>query len=91
MTFNFAQFGTTSTVINCNIDAFIEDASFKFKTKDNTCTAYLIKKSGNNYSFLIPLKLNEASQGYLIANDENGNVKLREVVSFKSNDSDEIL
>lgn len=91
MTFNFAQFGTTSTVINCNIDAFIEDASFKFKTKDNICTAYLIKKSGNNYSFLIPLKLNEASQGYLIANDENGNVKLREVVSFKSNDSDEIL
>ena len=63
----------------------------KFKTKDNICTAYLIKKSGNNYSFLIPLKLNEASQGYLIANDENGNVKLREVVSFKSNDSDEIL
>ncbi len=49
------------------------------------------KKSGNNYSFLIPLKLNETSQGYLIANDENGNVKLREVVSFKSNDSDEIL
>ncbi len=91
MTFNFAQFGTTSTVINCNIDAFIEDASFKFKTKDNICTAYLIKKSGNNYSFLIPLKLNEASQGYLIANDENGNVKLREVVSFKNNDSDEIL
>ena len=36
-------------------------------------------------------KLNEASKGYLIANDENGNVKLREVVSFKSNDSDEIL
>lgn len=33
----------------------------------------------------------ELSQGYLIANDENGNVKLREVVSFKSNDSDEIL
>lgn len=87
MTFNFAEFGTTSTVINCNIDAFIEDSSFKFKTKDNICTAYLIKKSGNNYSFLIPLKLNEASQGYLIANDENGNVKLREVVSFKSNDS----
>ena len=50
-----------------------------------------LKKSGNNYSFLIPLKLNETSQGYLIANDENGNVKLREVVSFKSNDSDEIL
>ena len=49
------------------------------------------KKSGNNYSFLIPLKLNETLQGYLIANDENGNVKLREVVSFKSNDSDEIL
>lgn len=91
MTFNFAQFGTTSTVINCNIDAFIEDSSFKFKTKDNICTAYLIKKSGNNYSFLIPMKLNEASQGYLIANDENGNVKLREVVNFKSNDSDEIL
>lgn len=43
MTFNFAQFGTTSTVINCNIDAFIEDSSFKFKTKDNICTAYLIK------------------------------------------------
>lgn len=43
MTFNFAEFGTTGTVINCDIDAFIEDSSFKFKTKDNICTVYLIK------------------------------------------------
>lgn len=91
MTFNFAEFGTTGTVINCDIDAFIEDSSFKFKTKDNICTVYLIKISGNNYSLLIPLKLDEASEGYLIVNDKNGNVKLREIVSLKINDSNEML
>lgn len=49
------------------------------------------KISGNNYSLLIPLKLDEASEGYLIVNDKNGNVKLREIVSFKINDSNEML
>ena len=83
MTFNFAQFRTTSTVINCNIDAFIEMHLLSLKQK----IEYVLfnKKSGNNYSH------KEASQEYLIANDENGNVKLREVVSFKSNDSDKII
>ena len=84
MALNYAKFGTTSTMINCDIIAFADCSSFKFKTKDNTCTAYLIKKSKNNYSFLIPLELKETSDGYLIGEDENGNVKLREVVDLNS-------
>ena len=33
MTFNFAQFGTTSTVINCNIDALLKIHLLSLKQK----------------------------------------------------------
>lgn len=91
MILNFAEFGTTSTLINCDISAFLEDSSFQFQTKDDICTAYLIKKEGNNYSLLIPLKLIELSEGYLIVNDQDENVKLRAFVSFAKNDPDSLI
>lgn len=91
MILNFAEFGTTTTLLNCNISAFLEETSFQFQTKNDICTAYLIKKDGNNYSFLIPLKLNELSEGYLIVNDQDGNVKLRAFVNFVKNDPDSVI
>ena len=92
MILNFAEFGTTSTLINCDISAFLdEESSFQFQTKDDICTAYLIKKEENNYSLLIPLKLSDLSEGYLIVNGQDGNVKLRAFLNFTENDPDSLI
>lgn len=91
MILNFADFGTTSTLLNCDLSAFLEESSYQFKTSDGVCTAYLIKKDGNNYSFLIPLKLNELSEGYLIVNGSDGNVKLRTYVNFGKGDPESVM
>lgn len=91
MILNYADFGTTSTLLNCNLNAFPEGSSFKFQTKDGVYTVYLIKKDRNNYSFLIPLKLNELSEGYLIVNGQDKNVELRAFVNFAKSDPESVI
>lgn len=91
VTLNFADFGTTSTLLNCDINAFIEGFSFQFQTKDAVCTVYLTKKDGDNYSFLIPMKLNEVSEGYLIVNGRDENVELRAFVSLATKNPNAVI
>lgn len=82
MTVNYVDSGTTSVLLNCTVTDDIVASSYQFQTKDGVWTAFLTEKDGQNYSFLIPIKLGESSTGYLIANNENGNVLLKLPVTF---------
>ncbi len=88
---NYVQYGTTSTLVNCKITAFIDAGSFQFQTIDGVYPAYVVHKKGNNFSILIPLQLQEKSEGTLISNSNNGNVELRVPIKFEKGDDKSLM
>lgn len=87
----YVKFGTTCTLINCDISAIIDGSSFKFQVENNIFPAYLVSKDENNYSLLVPMSLYEGSEGYLIVNDQKGNVELRALIKLESKDTKETI
>lgn len=85
------KFGTTSTLINCNINAFIDANSFQFQIENEVFTTYVVNRNENNFSILIPLNLQENTVGTLISNSNNGNIELRVPIKFENRDESSLM
>lgn len=76
MQLNWIQFGKTSTIINCKIAANIQGKSFLVEQNDKIVNVYVIAYSEDEYTFLIPLEMNENSDFNFISKNEQS-VELR--------------
>ncbi len=76
MQLNWIQFGKTSTLINCKIAANIQGKSFIVEHKDIRISVYVVDRSKDDYTFLIPFKLDEKSNFNFISQNEQS-VELR--------------
>lgn len=65
------KFGKTSTLINCKISANIEGRSFQIVKDDEVIKAYVVSRSEDTFSLLIPDEINKDAQFDLISNNEN--------------------
>lgn len=65
------QFGKTSTLINCKISANIEGKSFQIMKDGEVIRVYVLNRSGDTFSLLIPVEMKKNSQFDLISNNGN--------------------
>lgn len=78
---NSVYFGKTSTLINCKISANIEGNSFQIIKDGEVHNVYIINRSEDSFSLLIPLEMDKNAQFHLISNNNNS-VELRIAVNL---------
>lgn len=78
---NSVYFGKTSTLINCKISANIEGNSFQIIKDEEVHNVYIINRSEDTFSLLIPLEMDKDAQFHLISNNNNS-VELRIAVNL---------
>lgn len=68
---NGVYFGKTSTLINCKISANIKGNFFQIMKDGEVHNVYILNRSENIFSLLIPLEMDKDTQFDLISNNEN--------------------